>query len=113
MSDDRQSYDERREKLVPCACGRLVSNPSACAGTCLLAWRERQIAGIRQRQEERRMAAGVQRMTRPWCGWCGGDCRCDEKDQLRMVRVDCESNLRTVLAERQRQRRMAAKAGAQ
>lgn len=57
MTDDRVTYDERREKLIPCACGRLVSNPSACAGRCLLDWRESQIAGIRQRQEERKRGA--------------------------------------------------------
>lgn len=52
----RLTYDEARDKLRPCACGRLVTNPTACvsAGTCLLGERERQIAGIRQRQEERR-----------------------------------------------------------
>ncbi len=53
---DRQTYDERRATLVPCACGRLVSNPAACvsAGACLLAWRETQIAGIAERQRARR-----------------------------------------------------------
>jgi hypothetical protein len=51
---DRHTYDERREKLVPCACGRLVSNPAACAGTCLLAWRDAQLAGITERQRARR-----------------------------------------------------------
>ena len=51
---DRQTYDERRATLTPCACGRLVSNPAACAGTCLLAWRETQIAGIAERQRARR-----------------------------------------------------------
>ena len=51
---ERLTYDEAREKLRPCACGRLVSNPSACAGTCLLAWRDAQIAGIAERQRARR-----------------------------------------------------------
>lgn len=56
MSDQPQSYDERRETLRPCACGCPVSNPPACvsAGRCLVDWRDAQIAGIRQRQEERR-----------------------------------------------------------
>lgn len=50
------TYDERREKLTPCACGRLVTNPPACvsAGTCLLGERETQIAGIAERQRARR-----------------------------------------------------------
>jgi hypothetical protein len=54
MSDTRGTYDERRATLVPCACGRLVSNPAACAGTCLLAWRDAQLAGIAERQRARR-----------------------------------------------------------
>lgn len=55
MTDPR-TYDEKREKLIPCACGRLVTNPPACvsAGTCLLGERERQIAGIAERQRARR-----------------------------------------------------------
>ena len=54
---ERLTYDEAREKLRPCACGRLVSNPAACAGTCLLAWRDAQIAGIAERQRARREGA--------------------------------------------------------
>lgn len=56
MNDQRQTYDERRETLRPCDCGRAVSNPAACvsAGRCLLAWRDAQIAGIAERQRARR-----------------------------------------------------------
>ena len=60
MSDQRGSYDERRETLAPCDCGRAVSNPTACASTavrdgrCLLGERDKQIAGIAERQRARR-----------------------------------------------------------
>lgn len=52
----RLTYDEAREKLRPCACGRLVTNPTACvsAGTCLLGERDKQLAGIAERQRARR-----------------------------------------------------------
>ena len=50
------TYDERRMALTVCACGRSVSHPTACqdAGTCLMGWRDAQIAAVQQRQEERR-----------------------------------------------------------
>jgi hypothetical protein len=59
VTEDRATwtYDDKRMSLTTCACGREVSNGAACQGVCLMARREQQIAGIRQRQEERRMAA--------------------------------------------------------
>lgn len=56
MSEDEGTYDTRRMSLTVCACGRSVSSGTACqtAGRCLVDWRETQIAGIAERQRERK-----------------------------------------------------------